>query len=159
WFTLSAGYRVDWHIWLSSMEAESARHPIGVANLRPFILYSFLAAPLIFLALPIAAWKEWRERGWSLLLLAAAVGWFGTGMLFFNYSVTINWRYFLTGLPGMAPLVGNFFVSSEAKKLGSERRGFLTAVVGVILVAALMGLLIRPKGNQYFNRLALAKTY
>lgn len=159
WFISSPVYRGNWHIWLSSMQSESARHPIGLSNARPFFIYFFLAAPLIFVALPIAAWKEWRARGWTLTLNGAAVGLFATAMLFFNYSTTINWRYFLTGLPALAPLVGDYFVRSQTEKLGNERRGFVTAVVGVALVAGLMGLLIRPASSDYFNRLALAKDY
>ena len=159
WFISDPVYRVHWHIWLSSMKSESARHPVVIANLRPFFIYFFLAAPLIFVALPIAAWKEWRARGRSLMLTAAATGLLATAMLFFNYSTTINWRYFLTGVPALAPLVGDYFVRSQTAKLGSERRGFVTAVAGVALVAGLMGLLIRPAGSEYFNRLALAKTY
>lgn len=159
WFASSPVYRADWHIWFSSMQSESARHPVGIANLRPFFIYFFLAAPLILVALPVAAWREWRERGRTLTLTAAAVGLFANAMLFFNYSTTINWRYFLTGVPALAPLVGDYFFRSQAKKLGSKRRGFVTAIVGVALVAGLMGLLIRPAGSEYFNRLALAKTY
>jgi hypothetical protein len=159
WFASDPVYRAHWHIWLSSMQSESARHPVGIANLRPFFIYFFLAAPLIFVALPVAAWKEWRERGWTLTLTATAVGLFANAMLFFNYSTTINWRYFLTGVPALAPLVGDYFVRSQTEKLGSRRRGFVTVIVGVALVAGLMGLLIRPAGSEYFNRLALAKTY
>jgi hypothetical protein len=159
WFASDPVYRAHWHIWLSSMQSESTRHPVGLANLRPFFLYFFLAAPLIFVALPMAALKEWRERGWTLTLTAAAVGLFANAMLFFNYSTTINWRYFLTGVPALAPLVGDYFVRSQTEKLGGERRGFVTAIAGVALVAGLMGLLVQPAGSEYFNRLALAKTY
>jgi 4-amino-4-deoxy-L-arabinose transferase-like glycosyltransferase len=159
WFASNPAYRANWHVWLSLMQSESARHPVGIANLRPFFIYFFLAAPLVFVALPIAAWKEWRKRGLTLSLTAAAVGLFATAMLFFNYSTTINWRYFLTGVSALAPLVGDYFVRSQTEKLGSERRGFVTAVVGVALVAGLMGLLIRPASSAYFNHLALAKTY
>jgi hypothetical protein len=159
WFASDPVYRWKWHVWLSSMQSESARHPIGIGNLRPFFVYFFLAAPLVFVALPIAAWKEWRARGLTLMLVAAAVGLLATAMLFFNYSTTINWRYFLTGVPALAPLVGDYFVKSQTAKLKSERRGFVTAVLGVALVAGLMGLLIRPHGSEYFNRLALARTY
>lgn len=159
WFFSSPLYRHDWHIWLSSMKTESARHPIGLGNLRPFFVYFFLAAPLIFIALPVAAWKEWRARGWTLTLTAAAAGLLATAMLFFNYSTTINWRYFLTGVPALAPLVGDYFIRSQTEKLGSGRQAFVTAIVGIVLVAGLMGLLIRPAGSEYFNRLALAKTY
>jgi hypothetical protein len=159
WFGSDPVYRAHWRIWLSSMQNESARHPVGITNLRPFFIYFFLAAPLIFVALPVAAWKEWRQRGWTLTLTAAAVGLFANAMLFFNYSTTINWRYFLTGVPALAPLVGDYFVRSQTEKLGSGHRGFVTAIAGVALVAGLMGLLIRPAGSEYFNRLGLAKTY
>ena len=158
WFTDPA-YRATWHVWLSSMRNESARHPIGIANLRSFLVYFFLASPLVFVALPFAAWKEWRERGWSLLLTAAGVGLFATAMLFFNYSTTINWRYFLTGLPALAPLAADYFVRSQEKKLKSRRRGFVTAIAGLLLLAFLMELLIKPAGDEYMNRLALAKDY
>src|SRR4029077_11326204 len=122
WFFSDPVYRANWHIWLSSMKSESARHPVVIGNLRPFFIYFFLAAPLIFVALPIAAWKEWRARGWSLTLTAAATGLLATGMLIFNYSTTINWRYFLTGVPALAPLVGDYFVRSQTESLGNERR-------------------------------------
>jgi hypothetical protein len=158
WFTNPA-YRAAWHVWLSSMRSESARHPVAAANLRPFLAFFFLAAPLVFIALPIAGWKEWRARGWSLLLAAAVLGLFATAMLFFNYSTTINWRYFLTGVPLLAPLAGDYFVRSQTEKLKNSGRGFATAIAGVILVAVLMGILIQPKGNEYLNRLALAKDY
>ena len=159
WFASDPAYRTVWHVWLSSMRDESARHPIGIANLRPFLIYFFLAAPLIFIALPIAALKEWRAHRWSLLLTAAAVGFFANAMLFFNYSTTINWRYFLTGLPMLAPLAGDYSVRSQIEKLRNARRGFVTAIVGVSLVAGLMAILIRPASSDYFNRLALARDY
>ena len=62
WFASDAGYRATWHIWLVSTQIESARHPLSLGNLRPFLIYFFLVAPLTFVALPLAAWKEWRER-------------------------------------------------------------------------------------------------
>src|SRR5581483_3721284 len=88
-------FRAEWHTWLSSMQREAAQHPISFTSLWPFFIYSFMTAPLILVALPFAIWKEWRERGRTLMLTAAVVGLFATAMLFFNYSTTINWRYFL----------------------------------------------------------------
>jgi hypothetical protein len=118
-----------------------------------------MCAPLVTIGLPFASWNEWRERGFSLSLLAAAVGLFATVMLFFNYSTTINWRYFLTGLPGMAPLAGDFYARIQTRRFRSERRGFVTAIVGISFIGALMIVLVPPAGNEYFNRLAQAKTY
>ncbi len=159
WFASSMAYRAEWHTWLSSMQREAEKHPITLAGLWPFFVYSFMSAPLIFVALPFAIWKEWRERGRTLMLSAAAVGLFATAMLFFNYSTTINWRYFLTGLPAFAPLVGDFYLRIQTQKFGSDRRAFISALVGIALITILLGILIRPKSNEYFNRLALAKSY
>ena len=159
WFAASAPYRAEWYVWLYSTQREAARHPLAFANLKPFLIYFFLMSPLIFIALPMAGWKEWRERGLTLLLTAAACGLLANGLLFLNYSTTINWRYFLTGLPALAPLTGDYFQRIQAKRFGSERAGFLSAIIGIALVALFMGVLIQPKSNEYFNRLAQAKTY
>ncbi len=159
WFVASTGYRADWYVWLYSTQREAARHPIAFANLRPFFIYFFLSSPLIFIALPFALWKEWRARRLTLTLTAALVSLFATAALFLNYSTTINWRYFLTGLPGLAPLVGNYFQQIQTRRFGSERRGFVSAIIGIALIAFFMGVLIQPKSNEYFNRLAQAKTY
>jgi hypothetical protein len=159
WYQASPAFRLDWHTWLSSMQDEASRHPISVANLKPFLIYFLMCAPLVTVGLPFAGWKEWRERGFTLTLLAAVTGVLATVTLFFNYSTTINWRYFLTGLPAMAPLAGDFYARIQARRFGNERRGFVTAIVGVSFVGALMVVLVPPAGNEYFNRLAQAKTY
>jgi len=159
WFAASPGYRADWYVWLYSTQREAERHPIALASLRPFLIYFFLASPLIFISLPFAFWKEWRTRGLTLLVAAALFGLFATAMLFLNYSTTINWRYFLTGLPGLAPLAGDYFLRTQTKRFGTERRGFVSAIIGIALVGLFMGVLIQPKSNEYFNRLAQAKTY
>ncbi len=45
WFASDPAYRADWRVWRSSARDESARHPIGIANLRPFLIYFVLVAP------------------------------------------------------------------------------------------------------------------
>ena len=159
WFTTSPAYRVDWYVWLHSTKREAERHPIGLANLRPFLIYFFLSAPMVSVAIPFAAWREWRRRGWTLLLLAAVIGLFTNAMLFFNYSTTINWRYFLTGLPALAPLAADYYMQVQTRRLGDERCGFVMAIAALALVAAVMGVVISPRSNEYMNRLALAKDY
>jgi len=159
WFISDPAYRETWQVWRLSAQNEAARHPLSLSNLRPFLIYFFLVAPLAFVALPFAGWKEWRERGWSKLLTAAIVGLFANAMLLLNYSTIVNWRYFLTGLPMLAPLAADYLFRSEASRLGSERRGFVISISGIILVASLTALLISPRSSEYLNRLALAKDY
>ena len=159
WFATHAEYRATWHVWLDSTRSEAARHPLRLANLKPFFIYLFLASPLVLIALPIAAFREWRVRRLSPLFLAAACGALADAMLFFNYSTTINWRYFLAGLPAMAPLAADYFVRSQSEKLKSVGRGFVTAIAGALLIAIAMGFLFQPRSNEYLNRLALAKDY
>src|SRR5262249_17483037 len=98
-------------------------------------------------------------RGWSILMTSAAVGLFATVMLLANYSTVVNWRYFLTGLPVLAPLAGHYLVRSETQKLGNERRAFVVSIAGIVLVAGLTALLIRPRSSEYMARLALARNY
>jgi hypothetical protein len=159
WYATHADYRATWHIWAESSQSEAARHPLQLANLKPFLVYLFLASPLILVALPFAIWREWRAHRWSLLLLSAFCGLFADAMLFFNYSTIINWRYFLTGLPTMAPIAGDYFFRSQSEKLNSKRVGLATAITGVVVVAVAMGFLFEQRSNEYLSRLALAKDY
>jgi hypothetical protein len=159
WYLTQADYRATWHVWAESSQDEAARHPLKLANLKPFFVYLFLASPLVFVALPFAISREFRARRWSLLFLSALCALFADAMLFFNYSTIINWRYFLTGLPAMAPIVGDYFFRSQTEKLNSPRRGLVTASVGAVVVAVAMGFLFQPRSNEYLNRLALAKDY
>jgi Dolichyl-phosphate-mannose-protein mannosyltransferase len=159
WYATHAEYRATWSVWAESSQNEAARHPLQPANLKPFLVYLFLASPLVLIAFPFALWREFRARGWSLLILSAFCGVFADAMLFFNYSTIINWRYFLTGLPAMAPIAGDFFFRSQTRKLRSARLGLVTAIAGVIVIAVAMGFLFQPRSNEYLNRLALAKGY
>src|SRR5439155_12409168 len=108
WFISDPAYRETWQVWRLSAQNEAARHPLSFGNLRPFLIYFFLVAPLVLVALPLAAWKEWRTRGWSMLLTAAVVGLFANATLFLNYSTIVNWRYFLTGLLMLSHLVVDY---------------------------------------------------
>jgi hypothetical protein len=160
WFwTDIGGYRAGWYGWRESMRQETARHPVMLRNGLALLVYFFLVAPMIFVALPVAAWKEWRRRGLSALLALAAVGLGANLLLFFNYSTTINWRYLLTGLPALAPLVADYFINSQTIKLGNPRRAFWCAVAGVALVASMLGLVLRPLRDKFAGKHALTRTY
>jgi hypothetical protein len=160
WFwTDIGGYRAGWDGWRESMRQETARHPVVLRNLLPLLVYFFLVAPLVTVALPVAAWKEWRRRGWSALLALAAVGLCANLLLFFNYSTTINWRYLLTGLPALSPLVADYFIHSQTIKLGNPRRAFWCAVAGVAFVALVLGVLLKPSRDKFVLKHALTRAY
>lgn len=159
WFATDPAYRAAWYGWRESMREESARHPIALRNALPFITYFFFMSPLVPVALPVAAYKEWRAYGWSLKLALAGIGLWATLLLFFHYSVTINWRYFLTGLPALAPLVADYFIRSQTARWGSVRLAFTSAVAGVALVAVAFGYYMRPLDRHYQEARALAKDY
>ena len=159
------GYRAAWYGWRESMRVEALRHPFSASNVLAFLVYFFLASPLVCVALPVAAIKEWSAEKFSPVLALAAVGFAATLLLLLNYSTTINWRYFLTGLPALAPLVAAFFMRSQTIKLGNEQRAFLSVLAGVALIAIVLGFYLKPSrdkftaqhaaGLEYRERLAL----
>ena len=153
------GYRAAWYGWRESMNMEAARHPFTARSVLAFVVYFFLAAPLVFVALPVAALKEWRARSFSLMLALACVGLLATLLLLLNYSTTINWRYFLTGLPALAPLVADYFLRSETIKLKVERRAFWSVIAGVALVALVLGLFLKPSRDKFTAQHAAMKEY
>ena len=63
------------------------------------------------------------------MLLLWAVAFFANLLLFFNYSTTVNWRYFLTGLPGIVPLAAFWLLRIAEERVGSERRAFVRVLV------------------------------
>lgn len=159
WFALSSAYRAKWYVWLESGRSEAARHPFTLSNLKPFFAYFLLVAPVVFAGLPFAIFNEWRKRGWTLLLLAALVGLFANLTLVFYYSTVINWRYFVTGLPAMAPLSAYFLLRIGEEKLKSPRRAFALAVSLILGIALAMGVLLRARIHDYRARLAFARDY
>lgn len=153
------GYRAAWHGWRESMRAEIALHPVKLRNLIPFLLYFFALSPMLLVALPVAAWQEWRARKLSPLLLMALVGFFANLLLFFNYSTVINWRYFLTGLPALAPLVADYFLRSQVKLTGNVQRAFWSVVAGIAFIALVCSVYLKPISGEHIKKRAETKIY
>jgi hypothetical protein len=128
-------YRAGWQGWVESMRSEESVHPVRLRNFAPLFFFFFVAAPLALIALPLAAFREWRAHRFSPLLVLACVGVFANLMLVTHYSTIINGRYLLTGLPGVLPLVAIFFVRYESRRARNLRRGFAVVVCGVVLTA------------------------
>ena len=112
-------YRWVWNGWLESMRDESARHPISITNFRPYLMYYFISAPLVFLTLPFAPVLEWRKRGLSPMLLLWSLASSPICCCFLNYSTIVNWRYFLTGLPAIVPLGALWLLRIAAMAIGN----------------------------------------
>ena len=159
WFTTDQHYRSVWEGWRESMRDEATRHPITLANLRPYFLYYFISAPLVFLTLPFAPVLEWRKRRLSPMLLLWIVGFCANVMLFFNYSTTVNWRYFLTGLPGIVPLGAFWLLHIARKRLGSERRALVACSVVIVLLAVTFFIFARPVSHEFIQRRAMSREY
>jgi len=159
WFVSDPHYRWIWFGWRQSMRDESARHPVAVANLVPFLVYFFITAPLVFVSLPFAPIREWRERRMSLLLLLWAIAAFADVLLFFNYSTAVNWRYFLTGLPGLAPLAASWWLAVSRGWLGSLRRAMVACLVTIGVLSVAFGIIVRPVSREFILRRALSREY
>jgi hypothetical protein len=160
WFwTDAGGFRVSWYGWRETMRDEAARHPLRLSNALPFLLFFFLTSPLILLSLPFAFVKEWRARKASPLLALAAVGLLSNLLLILNYSTTVNWRYFLTGLPALAPLVASFFMSVATARVAVPRRAFTMLLMCLALMLPLTLLSLRSLRKGFVSKHAMMKDY
>ena len=160
WFLSDVGgYRAAWYGWRESGRLEAALHPFTVRNALAFLVYFFLAAPLVFIGFPVAAWREWFKAKFSAQFALAFVGLSATLCLLFYYSTTINWRYFLIGLPALAPIVAVYFMRSETRRFGSVHRGFLSAIAGIALIAIVLGLFLKPSRDKFTAQHAAMKEY
>ena len=159
WFITDEHYRWIWFGWRESMRQETARHPVTLHNLRPYLAYFFVTAPLMLISLPFALRNEWRERKLSPLFLLGAMGLLTDLMLFLNYSTAVNWRYFLTGLPAVAPISANFLIRVLARRFRSVRIAFAVCVIAVLTLAVIFSLMIRPASHQFIARRAMSKEY
>jgi hypothetical protein len=159
WFVSDPYYRHIWYGWRESMRQESSRHPVSLANLKPFLAYLFITAPVVFLSIPLVAWSEWRKRHLTPMLALWIVGLVADVLLFFNYSTTVNWRYFLTGLPGLAPLGAHWLLNLGVRVLGETRRAFIACALVIVGFAGAFGLVMRPVSNEFIQRRALSKEY
>ncbi|MEP6717628.1 MAG: glycosyltransferase family 39 protein [bacterium] len=159
WFVTDAHYRTIWYGWRESMQQETARHPVTVRNLWPYLAYFFVSCPLIFISLLPAMVSEWRLRKLSPMLLLAATGLLANLLLFFNYSTAVNWRYFLTGMPAIAPLSADFLIRILQRRVPSLRLAFVSCMAAVVALAVVFTLLLRPASQQFIERRAMSRAY
>ena len=159
WFITDSYYRGIWFGWRESMRQESARHPVTIWNIIPFVMYFFISAPLVFISLPFAPVREWRLHRLSPLLALWLTGFVANLLLFFNYSTTVNWRYFLTGLPALVPLGAQSLLDLLERLTGSRRRAFKTCVSAIAVLALVFAIYVRPISYEFVERRAMSKNY
>ena len=159
WFLSDPSYRAAWYGWRESMRVESALHPISIRNLRPWLLFFLATSPLVLLTLPLAFASEWRRRKLSPILLLAVVGLFANLLLLLNYSTAIGWRYLSTGLPALVPLCANYLFQSLSRRLGTERRAFITAVAAIALIGVSFGVYLWPLRSGAVTVRAASREY
>src|SRR5215475_3009862 len=95
----------------------------------------------------------------SLLLLLWSIAAFADVLLFLNYSTAVNWRYFLTGLPGLAPLAGTWLLSVGKRLLGNTQRAFVGVLAVIGAFAITFSLVMRPVSYEFIERRAMSKDY
>lgn len=159
WFFTDDHYQRSWFGWRESMRSETERHPVTLRNLKPYLAYFFVSAPLLLISLPFAIWKELRKRKLSPMFVLAVTGLLANLALFFNYSTAINWRYFLTGMPALAPLCACFLVGVLTPRVRNARIALAACAVAVAAAAVVFSLLIRPASKQFIERRAMSKEY
>ncbi len=159
WFFTDSYYRHIWYGWRQSMDEESSRHPVAIANLRPYLTFLFITCPLIFFTLLLAPIREWRDHRLSPMLALWLVALFADALLFFNYSTTVNWRYFLTGLPGLAPLGAHWLLLITRRFVRSPQMSFGICLLAIAIIASVFTFLIRPVSFEFIDRRAQSKDY
>ncbi len=159
WFVSDPNYRAAWYGWRESMRAEAALHPIGIRNVWPWLLFFLTTSPLVFLTLPFAAVWEWRRHKLSPILLLAAVGLFANLLQLLNYGTAIGWRYLSTGLPALVPLCAAYLFQTLTKRLGSERRAFVSVTTVIVLIGVLFGVYLWPLRRASMEVRAASKIY
>lgn len=207
WYLLDLqGYRAWWHGWVASTQAETARHPVTLANFRFLLLYFFIAAPVALPLLPFAIVSAWRrcKRGGdekpkrecrlseihhggtedtedtedtegaqrkanlkteisnsrfeiltspfalrvSPLLALGLLGVAANLSLIIHYSVVLNGRYMLTGLPAFAPLVADLLVRRRPRFARNARQAFAFVVLLVVTCHIVVGGIVLTQARR-----------
>lgn len=159
WYLTDSHYQWAWHGWRESMRLESARHPISLVNFHPYLFYLFISAPLVFITTPLAPIFEWRKMRFSPAMALWVTALVADALLFLNYSTIVNWRYFLTGLPGLVPLSASAMLYLGQLLLGNLRRAYVVCLLIVVGLAVTFAIYMRPVSFEFIQRRAMSKEY
>jgi hypothetical protein len=93
----------------------------------------------------------------SPLLAFALVGFAANIFMVVQYSVVINGRYLLTGLPAILPLVAVYFVQKERAR--NERKALTLITSSFVLITLVLDLLIYPMAAPTIKKHGYTKEY
>ncbi|GAC1446738.1 MAG: hypothetical protein NVSMB56_08280 [Pyrinomonadaceae bacterium] len=151
-------YRAWWLAWFATSQLEQALHPVALGNFKTLLIYFLITAPVLLLTIPFALFDEWRRKGFSILFALGAVGLFANLILVLHYSVTINPRYMLTGLPALVPIAGSFLWLLTSKFLNT-RRAFVCAILIVAASNIALGKYLYENASLVLQRHAMTAEY
>ncbi len=92
--------------WYRLSAAERGKNPVTSSNLRFFADYAFNCSAVVSFLTPLALAWLWSKRRMSALLALGLVGLASNLALIANHDLSVNPRYLLTGLIGLAGACG-----------------------------------------------------
>ena len=92
--------------WWGLSTQERKMNPVTGINLRFFVDYAFNCSAVVAIATPLALIWLWAQRTLPALLWLGIFGLLADAVLIANHDLSVNPRYMLTGLFGLAPVCG-----------------------------------------------------
>lgn len=92
--------------WIRLSANERGLHPVTLRNFALFGDYSYNCSVAIVFLVPIAIGLLWSRREYRLLLWLGLCGLLADTALLLNHDLSVNPRYLLVGMVGLAPLCG-----------------------------------------------------
>jgi len=87
-----------------------------------------------------------------------AMGLWANMLLIFNYSTVVNWRYFLTGLPALAPIVGDRLLRWRTER-DDTGRAFFHISLALIFVTIALGIYAQVMRGEFVEKRVLTRDY
>lgn len=115
--------------WYQLSARERQVHPVTIRNLWLLPAYAFICSPVATMVAPFALRRLWSERRQRALLLIGFFGLLSDLVLLVNHDLSVNPRYLLTGLLGLAAVCGWYLAEPyPRRKLVLAGAAVLTAI-------------------------------
>ena len=149
-FTFWAIYSPDYYLpavvnWWSLSARERRLHNISSANFWFLRTYAYQCSVAATLVAPFALAWLYRRRELRVLFVVGLAGLFANLVLLLNHDLSVNPRYLMTGLPGLA-LVSGWALGELARWRADVSGGCL------ILIAALQAGMFTQLGKERYDQ-------